>query len=360
VRIVVDATPLSLPRTGIGNFVRGMLAGLNEVSDDRHELVAFAATGVSGRRHIRASLDGLLIERRLLTLPLARAWRTGWNRLEWPPVERLAGELDVFHFSDWMYPPQRSGVRATTIHDLVPLHFPDLVHPHTVRMHAAKYRSAADCDVVFANSRFTAEDVAQRLDVPRGRIQVAYPGLDPRFFSEGRRTELGVPYVLAVSTLEPRKNMEMLFEAFELLRRSRPQLVLGVAGAAVPGVRAPVNRKGVCFLGYVPDDDLAALYRGAAAFAYPSRFEGFGIPVVEALASGVPTVASAHPSLNEASGEVAFRADPSSAESFAAALDYALDHGGERREAGLLHARRFTWRACGEAMLSGYESALRH
>jgi glycosyltransferase involved in cell wall biosynthesis len=335
-----------------------MLAGLDEVSDDRHELVAFAATGLSGRRHIMASLDGLPVERRLITLPLARAWRTGWNRVGWPPVERIAGELDVFHFSDWMYPRQRGGVRATTIHDLVPLHFPDLVHPRTVRMHAAKYRSAADCDIVFANSHFTAEDVAQQLEVPRGRIRVAYPPLDPRFFSEGGRAELGAPYVLAVSTLEPRKNLETLLEAFALLRRSRPQLVLAVAGATGPGVGTPAGREGVRFLGYVPDDELAALYRGAAAFAYPSRFEGFGIPVIEALANGIPTVVSAHPSLDEAAGEAAFRADPFSAESFASALDYALDHDTERREAGLAHARRFTWRACGEAMLSGYESVL--
>jgi alpha-1,3-rhamnosyl/mannosyltransferase len=114
----------------------------------------------------------------------------------------------------------------------------------------------------------------------------------------------------------------------------------------------------VRLLGYVPDDELAALYRGAAAFAYPSRFEGFGMPVVEALATGVPTVVSAHPSLDEAAGQAAFRAEPTSAESLADALAYALEHGSERREAGLAHAARFTWRACGEAVLEGYRTAL--
>ena len=111
-------------------------------------------------------------------------------------------------------------------------------------------------------------------------------------------------------------------------------------------------------LGFVPNEQLAALYRGAAAFVYPSRFEGFGLPVVEALASGTATVASAHPSLNEASGVAAFRADPDDAEAISEAIEYALEHGAERLQAGLDHAARFTRHASGEAVLRGYERAL--
>jgi glycosyltransferase involved in cell wall biosynthesis len=358
VRIVVDATPLSMPRTGIGNYVRGMIAGLLEAAEQRHEVVAFAATGIPGRRRLEASLDGLPVGRRIVTLPLARAWRAGWNRVQWPPAERIAGRFDVFHLSDWLHPPQVGGARATTIHDLVPLHFPDLVHPRTVRMHTASYLNAQTCDVVFANSEFTAVDVAERLRVAPERIRIAYPGIDPRFSPEGRRAELGAPYILTVSTLEPRKNLELLLEAFALVRRAKPELVLAVAGGIGRGASAPAAGGHVRLLGYVSDDELATLYRGAAAFAYPSTFEGFGIPIVEALASGVPAVVSAHSSLDEAAGEAAFRADPSSAEAFAEALERALDHGAELRTAGLDHARRFTWRACGEAVLRGYESVL--
>jgi alpha-1,3-rhamnosyl/mannosyltransferase len=110
--------------------------------------------------------------------------------------------------------------------------------------------------------------------------------------------------------------------------------------------------------GFVPDEELARLYRGAAAFAYPSRFEGFGIPVVEALASGTPAVVSSHPSLDEAAGEAAWRADPDDPAAFADALERALEGPKDRRERGLAHTARFTWRACGEAVLAGYESAL--
>jgi glycosyltransferase involved in cell wall biosynthesis len=357
-RIVVDVTPLSRPRTGIGNYFRGMLAGLAESAEGRHELVAFGPTGPWGRQRIRDALDGLPVELRLPLLPRAHWWRTAWSRLGRPPVETFVGRLDVFHFSDWMYPPQRGGLRATTIHDLVPLRFPDWVEQATVRMHGPKYvHGAKTCDRIFVNSAFTRGEVVELLEVPEERIVVAHPGIDPAFGPDGDRADLGAPYVLSVGTLEPRKNLPTLVAAFSHVRKRHPELTLAIAGLEGWGER-PVEAAGISLLGYVSDEELARLYRGAAAFAYPSRFEGFGIPVVEALASGVPAVVSTHPSLDEASGEAAIRADPEDPRAFAAALEWALEAGSQIRERGLAHASRFTWRACGETVLSGYESAL--
>jgi glycosyltransferase involved in cell wall biosynthesis len=357
VRIVFDVSPLSLARTGIGNYVRGMIAGLAEIDARAHELVAFAPSGPRGRQRIRESLAGLDVELQLPVLPRAHWWRTAWSRFGRPPVERIVGPLDVFHFSDWMYPPQRGGLRATTIHDLVPLRFPEWVQPRTRRMHGPKYENAArTCDRIFVNSRFTAGEVVELLDVLKERIVVAYPGIDGRFSAEGEKADLGGPYVLTVSTLEPRKNLPALVEAFALLRRRRPKLTLVIAGLEGWGEQLGAS-EGVRLLGFVSDDELARLYRGAAAFAYPSRFEGFGIPVVEALASGTPAVVSSHPSLDEACGDAALRADPDDAEAFADALEHALD---SPRSHGVAHAAQFTWRACGESVLAGYESALRN
>jgi hypothetical protein len=127
VRIVVDVSPLSRARTGIGNYLRGMLAGLAEAGSKEHELVAFGPSGPRGRRRIREALAGLPVEPRLPLLP--HEARTAWSRAGRLAIERVVGALDVFHFSDWMYPPQRGGVRATTVHDLVPLRFPEWVQP---------------------------------------------------------------------------------------------------------------------------------------------------------------------------------------------------------------------------------------
>ena len=142
-RIVVDVSPLSHPRTGVGNYVRGSLLGIAEASGGEDELVAFAPASVRGRREIDAALDGVGLERKLPVVPAAHALRTLWSQLGAPPAERLVGRFDVLHFSDWMYPPQRAGVRSTMVHDLVPIHFPEWVHPRTRRMHGAKYAHAA-------------------------------------------------------------------------------------------------------------------------------------------------------------------------------------------------------------------------
>ena len=348
-RIVVDVSPLSRPRTGIGNYIRGMVAGLAEAAAGEHELVAFGPSGPRGRRRIREALSGVPVELRLPLLP--HALRTAWSRAQQLSVERVVGPLDVFHFSDWMYPPQRDGLRATTVHDLVPVRFPEWVERETERMHGRKYEHAArTCDRIFVNSRFTGRDVEELLGVSAERVVVAYPGIDPRFGPEGDAANLGGPYVLSVATLEPRKNLPALVTAFARLRQRRPELTLALAGLE-GWEREPLAAEGVRLLGFVSDEELAQLYRGAAAFAYASRFEGFGIPVVEALASGTPTVASSHASLDEASGDAALRADPADPEAFAAALEQAL---GSPRGGGIEHASRFTWRACGEAVLRGY------
>jgi glycosyltransferase involved in cell wall biosynthesis len=137
------------------------------------------------------------------------------------------------------------------------------------------------------------------------------------------------------------------------------ELALAVVGAAGWGAQPGLDRAGVIRLGYVDDDELARLYRGAAVFAYPSRFEGFGIPVLEAMASGVPVVASSHPSLDEAAGDAALRADPEAPEVWAAALEAALARRDELAARGRAHAATFTTRAMGSAFLAAYADAQR-
>ncbi len=205
-RIAYDVTPLSHPRTGVGNYILGALRGMVEAAAGEHELVAFGPVSIRGRGLLDRALRDLPIEQRIVTVPFAHATRRAWSAIGRPPAERVLGDFDALHFSDWMIPPQRSGVRATMIHDLGPQRYPELLHPRTVSMHSGTAREAARCDVVFTNAEFTANDVVERLRVPRERIRVAYPGVDARFRPDGDRLELGRPYVFTTATDDWRKN----------------------------------------------------------------------------------------------------------------------------------------------------------
>src|SRR5262249_554110 len=261
---------------------------------------------IRGRPLLDEALDGTAATRRLVTVPFAHATRRAWSVAGRPAAERFVGGFDALHFTDWMYPPQRGGVRATMIHDLGPLKYPDKLHRRTVSMHTANAEQARRCDVVFANSEFTAKDVVETLRIPRERIRVAYPGVGRAFTSEGERHDAGRPYAFTTATADWRKNLETVRAAWRELDDELALLSLAD-------------------LGYVSNAEVPGLYRGASVFVYPSRFEGFGIPVIEAMACGVPCVVSSHPSLDEAAGDAAVRADPEAACAIAAAVREALE-----------------------------------
>ena len=229
-RIAYDVTPLSHPRTGVGNYILGALKGMVDAADGSHELVAFGPVSVRGRSLLDATLADLPVERRIATVPFGHAVRTAWSRLGRPPAERFVGNVDVLHFTDWMVPPGRPRVRATMIHDLGPLRYPERLHPRTVRMHSATARAAIGCDVVFTNAEYTANDVVEQLGIPRERIRVAYPGVDAQYQPDGERHEIGRPYAFTTATEDWRKNRVVVEAALELLGDDLTLLSLGQGG----------------------------------------------------------------------------------------------------------------------------------
>ena len=349
-RIVVDVSPLSHPPTGIGNYIRCSIAGLVDAAAGAHEVVGFAPTSLKGPGRIREALAASPIETRLWPMPASHAVRTAWSIVGHPVAERLIGSFDALMYTDWMTPPQRAGLRATTIHDLNPLHHPEWCTPRTIAMHRRKDQDAVtSCDVIFTNSQYTADDAAETLGIESERLVVAHPGVGSAFVPEGESASFEGPYILGVGTLEPRKNLPRLVDAWRLLGSDHRLVLAGGAGwGEQPGLGDP----GIVLPGYVADAALPSLYRGAAAYVFPSLFEGFGIPILEAMASGTPVVASNHRSLDEACGSAAVRVDPLDPEAIAAGVHEALRRRDELVPAGIAHAARFTWTATGRTMLA--------
>jgi glycosyltransferase involved in cell wall biosynthesis len=254
-----------------------------------------------------------------------------------------------------MQPAQRGGVRATVIHDLVPHHHPEWCTPRTVSMHRRKDRDAMRrADPIVVNSRFTRDDVSATLSVPLERLVVAHPGVAAGLGLDGARRDLGErPAILGVGTIEPRKNLGRLIQAWRLLG---DDFGLTLAGGEGWGDRPDLADARITRLGYVPDAELGALYRGAAVYVYPSLVEGFGLPVVEAMACGTPVVASAHPSLDEACGGAAVRVDPLDPAAIAAGIEDALSRRDELVPLGLAHAARFSWAETGRIVLAAIEA----
>ena len=368
-RIAWDLTPLSQPATGIGNYIYESFCAATRIAPE-HEFVALTFAGRQGGQRVSEYLGALPPHTTLRHHHVwgAAIWRKLMNTAPIALLERLAGPVDAFVGSEWFYPRQRAGVRAAVVHDLVPLRFPEYATLWTRRMHLAKLDDVQRADVVFCNSSATAGDVETLLGIARSRIRVARPGVAEIFRRaqpNGASPADGRPYVLSIATLERRKNLPTLLEAFAILRRSHPELALVLVGGdwsdrrrVEETARSLRLADGLVRTGYLPRERLASILAGARAFCFPSLFEGFGMPVAEALAAGVPVVASEHPSLDEACGDAAFRVPPTDPEAIAEALARAAFDEQDREArvaAGRRHVSELTWEACAKTILSGLE-----
>jgi glycosyltransferase involved in cell wall biosynthesis len=296
-----------------------------------------------------------------------------WHRLHLPiPLEWFTGRLDIFHSTDFVLPPIRQGRTILTVHDLSFMRLPQCAEA-SLRAYLNKVvpRSVERADLVLADSQSTKNDLIELLGVSPDKIEVVYAGVERRFHPmEGeialqrvkKRYGLDFPFILSLGTLEPRKNFNGLIEAYALMGdRGLKLVVAGGTGWLYDEVFARVEELGledkVVFPGFVADEDLPALYNLAELFVFPSLYEGFGLPPLEAMACGTPVISSDRPSLPEVVGEAGLMVEATDSEALAEAMEWVLadeDLRGEMREKGLKQAAQFTWEAAAEKLLDVY------
>ncbi|MDP9644169.1 glycosyltransferase involved in cell wall biosynthesis [Actinopolyspora lacussalsi] len=355
VRIVLDGTPLLGTRTGIGRYTARLSEALAELPETRVRLLGLTARGWYALRG--AAPAGT----RAIGPPLpARMLAACWSRSEFPPIEPLGGRGDVVHGTNFVQPATVRTPGVVTVHDLdfLDTSANGVSGDGRERLVARSVRRAR---VVCTPTSAVAERVVARFGISARRTVVTPLGVDPEWF-ESRppdprvRRQYGLPenYLLFVGEDGPRKGLSTLLEALD---PTLPPLV--VAGPSGTGGENPLPSERVTRTGYLPEEELRGVVAGATALVLPSRDEGFGLPVLEAMAAGVPVVCSDIAALREVTAGHAHLFPYGRATALRAALRRAVesaeDH--ESREAARGHAAGFTWRGCAEATMRAYRLA---
>lgn len=364
-RIGIDARLYRAERTGIGSYTAHLIQSFARLAaEDEFVLFTDAPVPLPGVNFRNSVID---VRKRIL-----------WT-LCFLPFRLRSERVDLFHGpANFEIPPAAPCRLVSTVHDLIPLHFPELVsRKFALLFRALMGRTLKNSDKVITDSEFSRQDILSRYPVPPEKVVVTPLAPHPRFNNAGdpgadreicRKHGLERPYLLFVGVFEPRKNIPFLVEAFNIFRRDcgagrEFQLALaGGKGYRGEDIVRKVLRRGpepsVRLLGYVPDDELPALYRQAELFVFPSRYEGFGLPPLEAMACGVPVITSNTTSLPEVVGDAGVMIDPYDTGELVASMKRLLSdesHCHRLRQAGLQRATHFTWEGAAKETLKVYQ-----
>ncbi len=339
--------------TGVARYVFGLTKALL-LSGSSHKFLLYA--GVFRQRAFFKNLSR------------TKPWNNAsWRLLPLPPkiagltlnlfpirVEWLVGKVDLIHASDWVEPSSKYP-SVTTIHDLVFKKYPHTVDPFILKTQARRLAKIVKTQSqIIADSMSTKKDLMKIYGLKGDRIEVIYPGIDdiykpqPKKEIDRVKNKYNLPnqYIFSLGTQEPRKNVARLVEAVSTL-----DLPLVVAGRHGWGDKTQT-------IGFVPDSDLPALYSGASVFAFPSLYEGFGFPALEAMACGTPVVTSDISSLPEVAGKAAVLVDPASVDSIRAGIKLALKNRDDLIRSGIKQAKKFTWEQCAKQVLEVYDKVI--
>ena len=362
-RVLIDYRPALRQRTGVGEYAHRLASALVPRLAPEGRVVLFSSSW-KDRLSGSAVPGAAVVDCRI---PV-RALNFAWHRAGLPAIERLAGPVDVAHSMHPLRIPARRAAQVVTVHDLFFLDCPGQTAAEIRRDYgplAAAHARAADAVIVV--SEYTAGQVASRLGVPRERMTICPPGA-PAWEPRARANRRGP--ILFVGTIEPRKNVPALLDAYErLLERApaAPDLLLagGVghldSAAVIARLARPPLAGRAKHLGYVAGERRERLFREASVLVLPSLDEGFGMPALEAMAIGLPVVASSRGALPEVVGDAGQLFDPDDVEGFAAGMARVLEDeafAARCAEAGIARSRRFSWASSAEALVGAYHRAI--
>lgn len=377
-RILFDATPLLGTRTGVGRYTGHVLSELAGLAAEQHLELAATAYTWRGREDLPGTLPAGV--RAVGPRTPARLLHELWARTEFPRAAWLAGRFDVLHAPNFVLPPTGRAAGVVTVHDLGYLRVRETVSAASARYRELVPRSLRRAELVLTPSRAIADEVIDEYGIEPARVLPTPLGVDPAWFDvrpdDGRggeaRGDLPERYLLFVGTVEPRKDLPGLLAAYRMLLDDEatgadvpPLVLVGPSGwgpaldlAGVPGDR-------VRSLGYLEEHQLRPVLARATALCFPSLYEGFGLPPLEALAAGTPVVASDIAAVREVAGALVDRPDPPvrlvpprDPAALAAALRRVLTDPRPDPAAGRAHAAGFTWRATAERTAAAYRQAL--
>lgn len=281
-----------------------------------------------------------------------------WNRMHVLPIERFVGKVDVFHSSDWTQPPSKA-FKVTTVHDLIPVKFAKAIHPEIAAIHKRRLEWVKkEVDRVIVPSTQTKKDLIE-YGVKEEAINVIYeaPVSSPTTLENveaiKKKYHISGKYLLGVG-VTPTKNTERIIKAFDLVGGGE-NLKLVLVGR--PNNIKIEERRGVRIVGAVSSEDLAAFYTGAEALVYPSLYEGFGIPILDAFTCRCPVVTSNLSSMPEVTGDAAVLVDPYSVDSISEGVRTAMQNRKEFIKNGLKRVKEFSWKKTAEQTLAVYNNA---
>lgn len=357
------------PWAGIGNYVYFLIKTLLKI-DKKNKYVVLGIAPLKAYQELLKLKLGTnkKIERKIYKMPSKFFHRifSLWQKLGFPEVEYLTGHIDIFHSFDWYCPTSKKAKIVVHIFDVTPLSNPEWhtkanIQQHKQRLLTIKKRA----DFITTISESAKKDIVRALGIDPEKIIVAYPGVDRKRFymiknkllvkNKLKKYHLNPGYLLFVGTLEPRKNIARLIKAFNLLKPKKKLILVGRPGK---GIEKLTFAKNIIWLNYVSDEDLPFIYNGASLFIYPSLYEGFGMPILEAMSSGVPVITSNVSSLPEVAGEAAILVEPKNIKAIAGAIKKVSSNkliANQLREKGLKRVKKFTWERCAQKITKVYE-----